>query len=69
MKIATKFWNLQNWLITHKLKYLALFMYLCVMVVAVPCMWVLMGIAHLLDACVADIIWWNIKQICKGRTL
>lgn len=69
MNTPSKFWNLQNWLITHKLKYLALFMYLCVMIVTVPCIWMLGFLSWLLETCQADIIGDNIKRICKGEVI
>lgn len=67
MNTPTKFWNLQNWFITHKLKYLALFLYICVMIIGVPCIWALEILIWLLDTCQIDMILNNVKRIYKGE--
>jgi hypothetical protein len=64
--MISKYWNTLDWLATHKMGYLAAFIYLTVGVLALPLSIVLLGVVELIERDVVDVFTSTLKSFIKG---
>lgn len=63
----SKYWNTLNWLIAHRLKYLALFIYGCVSAVTLPFIWGLKLLLCILESREYKDMSTVVNRIIKGE--
>jgi hypothetical protein len=64
--VINKYWQTLEWLATHKLGYLAAFIYVLIGVIALPLSIVLLGVVELIERDVIEVFTSTLKTFIKG---